>query len=74
VHWIDLTVLDQTHALPHSPQGNLAVLGPGFGWQSEAFRSSKENRYRKCPDIHFFGAENIACLLNVEQLMLKTPG
>jgi hypothetical protein len=46
VQAIERIVRDHLHALPHISHGYF--IGPGFGWQSDAFDVSRAKIYNRC--------------------------
>ena len=74
---IERIVRDHLHALPHISNGyftDLRVIGPGFGWQSDAFDVSRTKIYNRCDVEPFFGAVIMKCLLCDHALMLINFG
>jgi hypothetical protein len=66
-------VRDHLHALPHISDGyftDLRVIGPMFGWQSDAFDVSRAKIYNRCDVEPFFGEVIMKCLLYDHALML----
>ena len=61
-------VRDHLHALPHISHGYF--IGPGFGWQSDAFDVSRAKIYNRCDVEPFFGAIIMKCLLCDHALIL----
>lgn len=69
---IERIVRDHLHALPHISHGYF--IGPGFGWQSDAFDVSRANIYNRCDVEPFFGAVIMKCLLCDHALILINLG
>ena len=74
---IERIVRDHLHALPHISDGyftDLRVIGPMFGWQSDAFDVSRAKIYNRCDVEPFFGAVIMKCLLCDHTLIVINLG